>query len=167
MALVLVLSGCSSSKADQSATTGPHPPGEKPSASTAMICSPEEQREIARYVGVKAKIASPTWKDHTYSCDLVYPDGTAQLKVKELGSWAETKAYFNRLVAQAGPTTPVRNMGQQAAQAQDGTMFVRKDWLVLSVDPRGLPSRFGVPPTSSADIAYTMADLIMACWTGE
>ena len=83
------------------------------------------------------------------------------------GSPSRNSAHGPTLLASAGPTTAVHNMGQQAAQAQDGTMFVRKDFSVLTVDPKGLPEHFGRPPTASADVAYTFADLIMACWTGE
>jgi hypothetical protein len=132
-----------------------------------MVCASEEQHKISVYLGERATISKPTWSNDTYRCDYVYAEGKVRLAVKELGSWAETKSYFNGLLAKAGPVAGVHNMGQQAAQAQDGTMFVRKDFSVLTVDTTGLPPRFGRPPTSSADIAYTFADLIMACWTGE
>ena len=132
-----------------------------------MVCSAEEQHKIAVYLGERAAISSPTWHDDTYRCDFVYPEGRVHLAVKELGSWSETKRYFSEQVAWAGPSTPVHNMGQQAAQALDGTMFVRKDFAVLTVDPKDLPARFGRPPTARADVSYTFADLIMACWTGE
>ena len=132
-----------------------------------MVCAAEDQHKIAVYLGERAAISTPTWSNNTYRCNYVYPEGTVRLSVKELGSWADTMRYFNGLLASAGPTTAVHNMGQQAAQAQDGTMFVRKDFSVLTVDPKGLPEHFGRPPTASADVAYTFADLIMACWTGE
>jgi len=35
------------------------------------------------------------------------------------------------------------------------------------VNPTGLPARFGVPPTSSASVAVTVADLILGCWAGD
>lgn len=132
-----------------------------------MVCQREQERKIAAYVGESAKISAPSWRDHLYSCRLVYPEGSAALSVKELGSWQETKAYYGSLVAKAGATVPVRNMGQAGAQAADGRVFVRKDFSVLTVDTSKLPRQFGKPPTSSSDIAYTMADLIMACWSGE
>ncbi len=132
-----------------------------------MVCSSEEQHKIAVYLGERATISTPTWSHDTYRCDYVYPEGRVRLSVKELGSWSETKRYFTGLTTASAPVVAVHNMGQQAAQAEDGTMFVRKDFSVLTVDTTGLPARFGRPPTSSADIAYTFADLIMACWTGE
>lgn len=40
-------------------------------------------------------------------------------------------------------------------------MVVRKDWKVLLVDSAGLPDEFGQPPTSSGDVAVTVADVIL------
>jgi len=132
-----------------------------------MVCGHEEQHKIEVYLGEVARVTTPTWHDDTYRCSYVYPEGPVHLAVKELGSWAATKSYFNRLVSSAGPTTAVHNMGQQAAQAEDGTVFVRKDFSVLTVDPTDAPGQLGRPPTSATDVAYTFADLIMACWTGS
>jgi hypothetical protein len=46
-------------------------------------------------------------------------------------------------------------------------MVVRKDWKVLNVDISGLPAQFGNPATSRGDVAVTVADLILACWSGD
>lgn len=55
----------------------------------------------------------------------------------------------------------------RAPSASDGDVVVRKDWKVLLVDISGLPSQFGVPPTSSTDVGYTVADIILGCWEGD
>jgi hypothetical protein len=44
---------------------------------------------------------------------------------------------------------------------------VRKDWKVLTVDIAPLPAQFGKPATSKADVAYTVADIILGCWDGD
>ena len=59
------------------------------------------------------------------------------------------------------------NLGQGAFRTSGGDVVVRKDWKVLVVDISGLPSQFGVPPTSATDVAYTLADLILGCWDGD
>ena len=46
-------------------------------------------------------------------------------------------------------------------------MVVRKDWKVLLVNVQGLPPQFGVPPTSSGDVAVTVSDVILGCWSGD
>jgi hypothetical protein len=46
-------------------------------------------------------------------------------------------------------------------------VVVRKDWKVLLVDSSGLPAQFGVPSTSSGDVAVTVADVILGCWAGD
>jgi hypothetical protein len=38
---------------------------------------------------------------------------------------------------------------------------------VLLVNIAGLPDQFGVPPTNSADVAVTVADVILGCWSGD
>src|SRR5450755_1412163 len=59
------------------------------------------------------------------------------------------------------------NLGQGAFRTSSGDVVVRKDWKVLLVDVSGLPSQFGVPPTSATDVAFTLADLILGCWAGD
>lgn len=125
------------------------------------------QSEIAQVLGVKATVEGRTWVNHRYSCNYVYPNGTFQLSVKELSSWDQTYAYFNGLGDQLGKTNTLANLGQGAFATQSGDVVVRKDWKVLLVDIGGLPSQFGNPPTSSADVAYTVADIILECWAGD
>jgi hypothetical protein len=64
-------------------------------------------------------------------------------------------------------STPLRDLGQGAFQVRNGSVVVRKDWKVLLVDITGLPSEFGEPPTSSGDVAATVADVILGCWAGD
>ena len=132
------------------------------------MCSPEAQREIGAALGLKAmRISTPTWVDDLYSCRYEYADGAFTLSVKELSSWPQTLAYFRGLGGRFGEAQSFQNLGQGAFSETDGSMVVRKDWKVLTVDITGLPAQFGVPPTSSGDIAVTVADVILGCWAGD
>jgi hypothetical protein len=122
---------------------------------------------IASALGVTADVSTPTWVDHLYSCTYKYPTGSMVLSIKELSSWSETFAYFDGLGARLGHAQSLRNLGQGAFQTTDGSVVVRKDWKVLLVDTSGLPPQFGVPATSSADVAVTVGDVILGCWAGD
>jgi len=132
-----------------------------------MVCAPEAQREIADALGVPAVVAPPTWEAHLYSCRYGYPNGSFVLSVKELSSWPQTYAYFHALGGQFGDVAPLANLGQGAFTTHNGSVVVRKDWKVLLVAVAGLPPQFGVPATSAADIAITVADVILGCWSGD
>ncbi len=133
-----------------------------------MVCGDDARTEIHSALGEQATVSHPTWVDHRYQCRYTYPSGASmQLSVKELSSWAETKQYFNGLATQLGKKRDLPNLGQGAFQTTDGSVVVRKDWKVLLVDTTGLPAQFGVPPTSSGDVAVTVGDVILGCWAGD
>jgi hypothetical protein len=161
--------GCTASGngATTSTTRVPLPAGPTPSAISRMVCSPKAQQELATPLGVTATVTTPTWVDHTYFCRYSYTTGFFTLSVKELSSWAETRGYFDMLGTRLGDTAKVTGLGQGAFATTNGSIVVRKDWKVLVVDVSGLPAQFGVPPTSSSDVAYTVADVIMGCWNGD
>ncbi len=66
-----------------------------------------------------------------------------------------------------GDPQQLNGLGQGAFRTSRGDVVVRKDWKVLLVDVSGLPSQFGVPPTSATDVAFTVADIILGCWEGD
>ena len=132
-----------------------------------MVCSQETQKEIAQTLGVRAAVSTPTWRDDAYSCRYRYPDGSFSLTVKELSSWPQTLTYFAGIGREQGSTPTVPRIAQGSFQTDNGSMVVRKDWKVLNVDISGLPAQFGNPPTSRGDVAVTVADLILACWSGD
>ncbi len=148
-------------------TTVPLPAGRLPSEIAKMVCQKKAQGELAEVLGVKAVVQTPTWTDHLYSCRYQYPTGSMVLSIKELSSWAQTKGYYAMLGRQLGDTGPLGNLGQGAFTTSDGSVVVRKDWKVLLVDISGLPAQFGVPPTSKADIADSVSDVILGCWAGD
>lgn len=146
----------------------PKPAGKHPSAISKMVCADDAEHEIAEALGLKAvRISTPTWVDDLYSCTYEYPDGSFTLSVKELSSWDQTYAYFDGLGTRYGKARALGNLGQGAFSETAGSVVVRKDWKVLTVDIAGLPAQFGVPPTSSGDIAVTVADVILGCWAGD
>ncbi len=163
------LDACSTSTtaSDTSTTEAPVPAGPLPSTIAKMVCRPEAQKEIADALGVNATVGARTWVGHRYSCPYEYPTGRFVLSVQELSSWGQTLSYFHSLGNQLGHARTLANLGQGAFQTTDGSVVVRKDWKVLLVDISGLPPQFGVPPTSRADVAVTVADVILGCWSGD
>ena len=109
----------------------------------------------------------PTWIDHLYSCRYIYPNGSFTLSVKELSSWSQTFTYFRGLRSELGDSNTLFNLGQGAFQTRNGSVVVRKDWKVLLVDISGLPAQFAEPPTPSGNVAVTIADVILGCWSGD
>jgi hypothetical protein len=174
--LSLAAAGCGSSPSAQpggsysTVTTSkvPLPAGKYPSEISKEVCASDAQHEIAEALGLKAlRISTPTWVAHLYSCRYEYATGSFTLSVQELSSWGQTLDYFHGLANQFGKVQTLKNLGQGAFSETDGSVVVRKDWKVLTVDITGLPKQFGVPPTSSPDIAVTVADVILGCWAGD
>jgi hypothetical protein len=145
----------------------PLPAGPKPSPIALMVCQPKAQREINEVLGLKAKVSDTTWVHHKYACRYGYANGSFEMSVKELSSWTQTRSYFHQLGVQLGSPHTLRNLGQGAFRTAGGDVVVRKDWKVLLVNVSGLPSQFGQPATSATDVAYTVADLILGCWSGD
>jgi hypothetical protein len=183
IALILMLAACGGSSKESSppttsaagsstATTGDHvaePVGADPSKSAKMICETEAQTDIYESAtGVKTtSITTPTWNDHVYACDYVYPGGVKiALSVKEVSNEAETTDYFDSLKTKLHDTKDVQGLGDGAFQAPDGSVVVRKDYKILLVDVSNLPDQFGVPVASRGDVAINVGATIMGCWTG-
>jgi hypothetical protein len=163
---------CSSAPGPQGAATSttrpPLPAGALPSEVSKMVCATKTQSELANVLGVAPQQpVDPTWADHQYTCRFAYSNGALVLTVKELSSWGETKSYFHALGSRLGDTGALTGLGQGAFTTQNGSVVARKDWKVLLVDISGLPAQFGVPATSSADVANTVADIVMGCWSGD
>ncbi len=167
--LILMVSACGSGTPTAATKTvaRPLPAGPLPSPIALMVCRPKTQGEINKVLGVTATVGDRTWADHKYSCRYGYPNGSFEVSVKELSSWTQTLAYFHGLGVQLGKPEALGNLGQGAFRTSGGDVVVRKDWKVLLVDVSGLPSQFGVPPTSATDVAFTLADLILGCWDGD
>ncbi len=181
VSLALVLAACggsSSNSAGSSPTTTNGPTttvhvakqaSNVPSLSAKMICEKEAVTDIyEQATGVHTIVPfHPTWVDHVYSCDYVYPGGAKMtLSVKEVSSTAETTAYFDSLATKLHKTKDIQGLGQGAFQVADGSMVVRKDYKILLIDITKLPAQFGVPADSRGNVAINVAEAIMGCWTG-
>jgi hypothetical protein len=180
--VVVPLAACGGSSKPSSSATTPstaaasgttahvaEPVSANPSKSAKMICEDEAETDIyEQATGVKTVAAfKPTWVDHVYSCDYVYPDGAKfTLSVKELANAEETTAYFDSLATKLHKTKDVV-IGQGAFEAENGSVVVRKDFKVLTVDVSKLPANFGVPSATRGDVAQNVAATIMSCWTGQ
>jgi len=165
--VALVGAGCSEGAGTTPTTRPPQPAGAEPSPIAVEVCSHEASTEIDSALGERATVSHPTWVNHLYQCHYGYPSGSMVLSVKELSSWTETKEYFDGLAGTLGKARELQGLGQGAFQTTDGSVVVRKDWKVLLVDSTGLPAQFGVPPTSSGDVAVTVGDVILGCWAGD
>jgi hypothetical protein len=165
LAVVLGIAGCGSVNA--SSAESPKPAGKSPSAIARMVCAEEAAGEIAQVVGAKASVTAPTWADHLYSCGYLYREGTMVLSVKELSSWTQTYAYFDKLAETLHKTAPVKGLGQGAFVVSDGSVVVRKDWKILLVDISGLHGTVGSPPSSRDTVALDAAAVILGCWSGD
>jgi hypothetical protein len=180
VSIALALAACGgSAKPSSSPTTPPGPTttatghiakvaSSTPSISAKMICEPEAQKEIYdSATGVKTvSVSKPTWVDHVYSCDYIYPGGARiRLAVKEMSSTAETTAYYDSLATKLHKTDAQVSV-TGAFQVKDGSVVVRKDYKVLLVDITKLPAQFGVPADSRGDVAINIAVTIMGCWVG-
>jgi hypothetical protein len=133
-----------------------------------MICQPDAADEIASAIGVQtSKPPTPGWSDHVYSCRYQYPSGVMVLSIKELPDEAATTAYYTAAQRNLPNSTPQQVLGQQAFAGPDGSIYVRKDFKILHVDVSALPDRIGPQSRSRADAAFTVAAVIMSCWTGN
>ncbi len=169
--VVLVTAGCgggaTTSGSTSPTTEPPKPAGVLPSSISKQVCSSEAQSQINSALGETAAVSHPTWVDRRYTCRYGYPTGSFTLSVQELSSWPQTYAYYGSFATTMGKSRDLAGLGQASYQTSNGSMVVRKDWKVLFVDVAALPPQFGVPATSSADVAVTIADIILGCWAGD
>jgi hypothetical protein len=163
----LLATGCASAGSSAQSTGAAGAGDEAPATATTMICQTEAAQKIDSAVGVEATVSISTWSGHVYSCTYRYPSGSMQLSVKELSNLTQTDAYYHQLGVRMGDTGAVPNLGQGAFHTTNGSIVVRKDSKVLLVDVTGLPAQFGQPPTTSGNVALTVADVILACWSGD
>ena len=109
-----------------------------------MICAEEAQKDIAQILGVTpTQVTPPTWVDHVYSCQYVYPNGVITLSVKELSSTPETKAYFDGLGAAQGRRPGTIELGDGAFHTTTAASSCARTYKVLDIDVSRVPARFG------------------------
>jgi len=132
-----------------------------------MICQPAARADIASVLGVQeTTVTTPTWLDHLYSCAYVYPQGKVVLSVKELINATTTSNYFDAVLHEYGVTQRLTGYGQAAWLLRNDDLVVRKNYKVLLVDVQGIPAHF-TATLNRADVARSIAAVIMGCWTGD
>jgi len=132
-----------------------------------MVCQKKAAGEIAQVLGARATVSAPTWIHHSYSCSYHYSQGSMVLSVKELSSWSETYAYFDKLAGKLHKTMPIYGLGQGAFRVRDGSIVVRKDWKILLVDTSGLHGQVGSPRSTPSEVALDAAAVVLGCWNGD
>jgi hypothetical protein len=133
-----------------------------------MVCAPEAREEIAQALGLTLRRpANPAWTAPVYRCTYPFTAGPLVLSVRELADAAETTAYFTAARAAATSSTDLPGLGEAGFATSDRSVYVRKDFTVLTVDVSQLPSSVGTPRISRAHAAVLVAQLIMGCWTGS
>ncbi len=133
-----------------------------------MVCGGKVKQEVSEALGVTpTSVSTPTWVDHLYSCVYQFPTGPVTMSVQELSSWTQTLRYFRAQQDQFGRAASLANLGQGAFSENDGSVVVRKDWKVLTVDVTHLPPHFGSPPVNPNNVAATMAAVVLGCWAGD
>jgi hypothetical protein len=171
LVLALGLAGCGSgsgSQAQTAATSLSKPAGANPSISSKMVCTPQTQSDVQQSLGVQpTQVTTPTWVNHLYTCRYVYPNGSFALSVKELSSTAETNGYYDQQAGQLGRRPDRIALGQGAFLTTGGSLIVRKNYKVMTVDTSQLPAQFGNPPQVPSDVALSVAAIIMTCWKDE
>jgi hypothetical protein len=122
--------------------------------------------DIATSLGVTAKVSTPTWVNHVYSCNYTYPNGVIKLAVKELVTQAQVVALYNSDAKTLGRRPDVVSFGQGAFITTNGSVIVRKDNKVLDIDVSHIPQKFGAPLQDRSNVALSIAATVMSCWTG-
>jgi hypothetical protein len=131
------------------------------------VCAPEAQGDLASALGTPTTaVTDPTWVDHVYSCRYVYADGNMTLSVKELSGKTATTGYFNSLGRRLGVSERLPGVAQGAFLTTNGSLVLRKDYKVLTVDTSGIPVPFGAGFKTRGQVAVGVGVTLLGCWTG-
>lgn len=109
-----------------------------------------------------------TWEDRVYSCTYQLTVGILLLSVKESPDVPQARSYFSSLRQRLAPTKPLTGLaglGLPGYETATGTVVFLKDSSVLQVNATSLPQLIGPHHTSRAELAYTVATDVLACWT--
>lgn len=168
LAAGLALSACGGGSSTAKPPSGTNPvykvAGKFPSNSSKMVCAKEAQNDISSNLGVHpTRVTTPVWKDHVYSCTYVYPNGSYALSVKELSDTKSTDDFYNAYKRRLGVAQNLFGLGQGAFIAKNNDVVVRKDYKILFIDVKNVPSNF-IPAMTPQIVATNIASVIMGCW---
>jgi hypothetical protein len=138
----------------------------RPSAKARMICAGEAQSDLAGVLATRAKVSAPTWRDRTYSCSYRYPNGYFDIAVTEFPRTADAKKDFAQKQSAPTVTRPSLDIADGAFLRQNGSIVIRKDRRLLTIDPAHLPERFTKLKLSRPAVAQAIATTVLKCWTG-
>jgi hypothetical protein len=142
-----------------------------PSKSAKMICESETRSNVGMLLGLaKPPQGKATWANHLYTCTYQLSVGPLLLSVKESPDIAAARAYFDAMRAHLGHTKPLTGLaglGLPAYENSTGLVVFLKDNMTLQVNATALPRQIGPDGSSPAELAYTIATDVLACWTGK
>ncbi|MFJ6213237.1 hypothetical protein ACIQGZ_07905 [Streptomyces sp. NPDC092296] len=158
--------GTTATTAAAGTTPGTADDGAGPSAATRLICDDEAVEEISGALGIEPRQPlSPTWSGQVYSCSYDYPDGSSMLlSVRQLPDRAAAAAAFEQQRTATAGAKAVKGLGEAAFTRRDGSAYVLKDEMVLTVDVGKLPKTFGKPTRTRPNVGLTVATTVMICW---
>lgn len=143
--------------------------GAEPSRTSTMVCDGDVKASVQELAAMATPPTTTTsWSDGLFTCTYALPQGALVLKVKESGSPAAAKAYFDGL--QAGATDPValeasESLELPAFRSPVGIVSFVRDDKTLVVDARGLPASVGPQKTERDELlAYSVATNVLSCW---
>lgn len=141
----------------------------KPSASAEMVCSAETHRALQHNLGLASEPPSSSrWTDNIYTCMYHLAGGDLVASVKDSSDVAAGSRYFDSLRARMPDLHRMRglqSLGLPGYEDGHGTVLFFKDGKTLDVDASALPAKVGRYGESPADVAYSLAASILACWS--
>jgi hypothetical protein len=148
-------------------TMSPGAPGTAPSKAAKMICTDEVRDDITTVLSV-ALDPKPvsTWRGGTYTCTYRLPMGSIVLSVHESADVPSAVAYTGKLRPSLPGAKDLVGLTKLAFGTADGVLVLQKDNDTLRVDTSGLQPQSKLYK-NRAVFAYSIATVIMGCWTGS
>ena len=138
-----------------------------PGKAAREVCEPMIRQAVEYEVGTPLDGTPERAVDgDTFSCTYRVGGGTIAMHVLDLKQRPAAKTSFAGLRTAAGPDVEqLPGLGDGAFVQPDGTLVVRKDAMVLTIDMTGLPAP--VDGRDKSTIATNLGVAVMGCWTGR
>ncbi|MDQ6641292.1 MAG: hypothetical protein M3Y66_02230 [Actinomycetota bacterium] len=141
-----------------------------PSGTASMICGREIRTAVKRTFALPhSPQAVPGWSkaDRIFSCSYRLPRGSLVMSVQDSLDKPQGRLYFDALRHRLPGATAIRgmeNFGFPAFRTATGNVVFLKDGKTLHVDASAVARRLLPPGFSRADVAYSVASAVIACW---